>query len=117
MGTVETAGEGGLEPKLRASVIVGVPDRLSAGRIVARGGDEGCNELAGVDDVLNPLDFATLETLAFTRTIGFGDGLSAEGRRGEDGVEVVGWNEPLLRRAVMEDASSAEVKERCLDNS
>lgn len=90
IGMLKTVGEGGPEPKLRTSVIVGAPGRLSAGRIVARGGDEGCNELAGVGDVPNPLDFATLETLAFTRTVGFGDGLSAEERRGDDGVEGVG---------------------------
>jgi hypothetical protein len=89
-GMLETVGEGGLEPKLRTSVIVGTPGRLSTGRIVARGGDEGCNELAGVGDVPNPLDFATLETLAFTRTVGFGDWLSVEERRGEDGAEGVG---------------------------
>jgi hypothetical protein len=89
MGAAETAGEGGLEPKLRTSVIVGAR-RLSAGRVVVRGGDEGLNELAGVDGVPSPLDFATPETLAFTRTAGFGDELSAEERPGEDGVEGVG---------------------------
>ena len=76
---LETVGEGDLEPKLRTFVIVGAPCRLSAGRIVAIGGDEGCNELAGYCNV-DPLDFATLETLAFTRTVGFGDGLFAEER-------------------------------------
>jgi hypothetical protein len=116
IGTIETAGEGGPEPKLLTSVIVDAPGRHSVGRVVAGGEDAGFNELAGVGDELNPLAFATLETLAFTRTVGLGDGLSGE-RRGEDGVGGAGWNEPLLRRAPTEEASSAEVKERCLDNS
>ena len=116
-GTVGIVGEGGLEPKLLTSVIVCAPGRLSVGRIVARGGDEeGFNELAGVGDVVSPLDFAILETLAFTRIVGFVDELSGE-RRGDGGVEEAGWNEPLLRRARMEEVPSAEVRERCLDNS
>ena len=69
IGTVETVGEGGLEPNLLTSIIEGVPGRLSVGHIVERGGDEGFNELAGVGDVLTPLVFAKLETLAFTRTV------------------------------------------------
>jgi len=111
-GTVGIVGEGGLEPKLLTSVIVCAPGRLSVGGIGARGGDEGFNGLAGV----NPLDFTTLETFAFTRIVGFVDGLSEE-RRGDDGVEEAGWDEPLLRRARMEEVPSVEVRERCLDNS
>lgn len=115
-GTVETDGETGLEPKLLKSVIEGARDRLSMGRIVANGGGEACDEFAGVGDVLNPLDFTTLETLAFTRTAGLVEGLSGE-RRGEGGAGSVCWNESLLRRDPMTEASSVEVKERCLDNS
>lgn len=111
-GTVGIVGEGDLELALLTSVVVCAPGRLSVGRIVVRGGDEGFNELAGV----NPLDFTTLETLAFTRIVGFVGGLSEE-RRGDGGVEEAGWNEPLLRRARMEDVPSVEVRERCLDNS
>jgi hypothetical protein len=69
IGTVEIVGEGGLEPNLLASVIEGAPGRLSVGRVIERGGDEEFKELAGVGDVLNPLVFAKLETLAFTRTV------------------------------------------------
>ena len=74
-GTVEPVGEGGLEPRLRVSVIAGASGRLSVARIVTRGGDEGYKGLVRVDDVPFPLDFAMFETLAFTRTVGFGDGL------------------------------------------
>lgn len=111
-GTVGIVGEGGLEPKLLTSVVVCAPGRLSVGCIGARGGGEGFNGLAGV----NPLDFTTLETLAFTRIVGFVGGLSEE-RRGDGGAEEAGWNEPLLRRARMEEVPSVEVRERCLDNS
>lgn len=65
---------------------------------------------------LDPLDFATLETLAFTRIGGLvavEEGPSRE-RWGEFAA---GWNEPLPRRALAEEASAVEVKERCLDNS
>jgi len=115
-GTVGIVGEGGLEPKLLTSVIVCAPGRLSVGRIVVRGGDEGFNELAGVGDVVIPFDLATVETLAFTRIVGFVDGLSEEGR-GDGGAEEAGWNEPLLRRAPTEAVLSVEVRERCLDSS
>jgi hypothetical protein len=113
METVETVGEGGLEAKLSKSTN-GARDRVSMGRVVAYGGEEGCNELAGVGDALNPLDFATLETLAFTRMAGLVEELSGERREGGD-AEGVGWNEPLLLRALGENASADEVKERCLD--
>jgi len=81
-GTVGTAGKGGLELKMLRSVIEGARGRLSMGRVVANGGDEGCDGLAGVGDGLNPLDFTTLETLAFTRMTGLAGPLSGE-RRGE----------------------------------
>lgn len=68
-GTVETADKGGLGSKILRSVIEVARGRLSMGRVVAycNGGDEGCDGLAGVD-AFEPCDFATLETLAFTRT-------------------------------------------------
>jgi len=54
-GTVETVGKGGLGSKMLRSVIEVARDRLSMGRVVAYAGDdEGCDGLAGVDDVLNP---------------------------------------------------------------
>jgi hypothetical protein len=115
-GTVGIVGEGGLELKLLTSVIVCAPGPLSVERIVTRGGDEGFNGLAGVGDVVMPFDFATLETLAFTRIVGFVDGLSDEGR-GDGSAEEPRWNEPLLRRPRTEEVPSVEVKERCLDNS
>ena len=116
-GTVEMVGEGGLEVKPLRSTIDGARDRVSMGRVVAYSGGEGCNELAGVGDVLNPLDFANVETLAFTRIaepVGGAGGLSEERWEGGDSEEV-GWNEPLLLRALVADASAVEVKERCLD--
>jgi hypothetical protein len=83
-GTVEGVGvgEGGLEPNPLRSAIEGARGRLSTGRIVANDGDEGWEELdgAGVGDALNPLDLATLETFAFTRTGGFVKRLSGERR-------------------------------------
>jgi hypothetical protein len=115
-GAVEIAGEGGLEPKLVTSVIGCAPGRLSVGRIVAKGGDEGFNEFAGGGDMVIPFDFATLETLAFTRIVGFVDGSSKEGR-GDGGVEEAGWKEPLLGRTRTEEVVSVEVRERCLDSS
>lgn len=79
---VETVGKDGLEPKMLRSVIEGARGRLSMGRVVANGGDEGCDGLAGVEDVLNPLDFARVESLAFTRMAGLVEAISGE-RRGE----------------------------------
>lgn len=75
-----TVGKGGLEPKMLISVIEGARGRLSMGRVVANVGDEGCDELAEVGD--DELNFATLETLAFTRMAGLEEALSGE-RRGE----------------------------------
>jgi hypothetical protein len=81
--TVEVVGKDGLEPNMLRSVIDGARGRLSMGRVVANGGDEGCDGLAGVDDVLKPVDLARVETLAFTRTAGLVEALSGD-RRGED---------------------------------
>ena len=67
-GTVETADDGGLGSKILRSVIEVARDRISMGRVVAYGGDEECDGLAGVDDAFGPCDFAKLVTLAFTRT-------------------------------------------------
>jgi hypothetical protein len=90
MGWTVTGTVDGLEPKmLLRSVIEGARGRLSMGRVVANDGDEGCDVLAGEGDVLNPLDFAKLETLAFTRTAGLAGALSGE-RRGEGDDGVVG---------------------------
>ncbi len=83
-GTVETVGKGGLGLKMLRSVIDVARGRLSVGRVVGYDGDEGCDGLAGVDDMLNPCDFATLETFAFTRTAGLVEVFSA-GRRVEKG--------------------------------
>jgi hypothetical protein len=87
------------------------------GRVVAYGGEEGCNELAGAGDALIPLDFTTLETLAFTRIAGLVEGLPGERWEGGDAEGGVGWNEPLPLRALREEASAVEVKERCLDKT
>jgi hypothetical protein len=85
-GTVETADKGGLGSKTLRSVTETARGRLSMGRVVANGGDEGCDGLAGVDDAFNPCDFATLESLAFTRTVGlvepFSGARRAEGDNG-----------------------------------
>lgn len=90
------------------------------GRIVAYGGDEGCNELnVVVGGTLDPLDLARLETLAFTRIgeLAVAEGGASRDRWGEVALEGVDWNEPLPRRALAEEASAVDVKERCLDNS
>jgi len=79
-GTVETADKGDLESKILRSVIEVARGRISMGRVVAYGGDEGCVGLAGVDDAFNPCDFAKPETLAFTRTIGIVEGCSGARR-------------------------------------
>ena len=80
------ADKGGLGSKILKSVIEVARDRLSMGRVVAYGGDEGYDGLAGVDDAFNPCDFATPETLAFTRTVGlvepFSGARRAEGDNG-----------------------------------
>ena len=118
MGTAEV-GDGGVEINPPKSITDGARGRVSMGRIVAYGGDDGCNELSAVGGTLDPLDFARLETLALTRI----DGLVAveEGpsrqRWGEVDLEAVVWYEPLPRRVLAEEASAVEVKERCLDNS
>ena len=82
-----TVGKDGLGPKMLKSVVIeGARGRFSMGRVVANGGDEGCDGLAGAGDMLNPLDFAILETLAFTRTAGLVEAFSGERRgEGEDG--------------------------------
>ncbi len=119
IGTAEVVGDEGVETNPPKSITDGARGRVSMGRVVAYGGNEGCNELSGVGGTLDPLDFATLETLAFTRIGGLvavEEGPSRE-RWGEVDVEGVGWNEPLPRRALTEEASAVEVKERCLDNS
>lgn len=119
LGIVEVVGDGGVETNPPKSMTDGARGRVSMGRVVAYGGDEGCNELSGVDGTLDPLDFAKLETLAFTRIGGLvavEEGPSRE-RLGEVGLEGVGWNEPLPRRTLAEEASAVDVKERCLDNS
>jgi len=102
MGASEIVGDGGVEINPAKSITDGARGRVSMGRVVAYGGDEGCSELSGT---LCPFDFATLETLAFTRIGWLVD------------VEGVGWNEPLPRRTLAKEASVVEVKERCLDNS
>lgn len=85
-GTVETADKGGLGSKILRSVIEAARGRMSMGRVVAYGGDEGCDGLGGVDDAFNPCDFATLESLAFTRTAGLVEGLSGARRaEGDNG--------------------------------
>ena len=102
------------------SITDGARGRVSMGRVVAYGGDEGCNEFSEVGGTLDPLDLARLETLAFTR---IGELTAVEGgvsrdRWGEVDLEGVDWNEPLTRRACLaEEASAVDVKERCLDNS
>ena len=87
IGTVETADKGGLASKILRSVIEAARVRISMGRVVAYGGDEGCDGLGGVDDdAFNPCDFATLESLAFTRTAGLVEGLSGARRaEGDNG--------------------------------
>lgn len=118
-GAVEVVGDEGVETNPPKSITDGARGRVSMGRVVAYGGDEGCNELSGMGGTLDPLDFAKLETLAFTRIGGLvavEEGPS-RGRWGEVDVEGVGWNEPLPRRALAEEAPAVEVKERCLDNS
>lgn len=85
-GTVETADKGGLGSKILRSVIEAARGRMSMGRVVAYGGDEGCDGLGGVDDAFNPCDFTTLESLAFTRTAGLVEGLSGARRaEGDNG--------------------------------
>jgi hypothetical protein len=119
LGTAEIVGDGGVETNPPKSIIDGARGRVSMGRVVAYGGDECCNELSGVGGTLDPLDFATPETFAFTRIGGLvavEEGPSRE-RWGEVDLENVGWNVPLPRRALAEEASAVEVKERCLDNS
>ena len=111
---VETADKGGLGSKILRSVIEAARGRLSMGRVV---GYDGCDGLAGVDDTFNPCDFATPETLAFTRMTGLVEGFSGA-RRAEGDNGGVGWNEAApLRRAPVREGSSVEVNERCLDNS
>lgn len=87
-GTVEAVGKGGFGLKMLRSVIDVARGRLSVGRVVGYDGDEGCDGLAGVDDMFNPCpcDFATLETFAFTRTAGLVEVFS-EGRRAEEGED------------------------------
>jgi hypothetical protein len=115
MGTIEIVGDGGLEVKPLKPTVDGARVRASTGRVVGYGGEEeDCEALAGVGDALNPLDFATLETLAFTRVTGLVEGPSEEIWEG-GGAEGVGWNEPLPLRGLSEDACAVEVKERCLD--
>jgi hypothetical protein len=80
------ADKGGLGLKILRSVIEVARGRLSMGRVVAYGGDEGCDGLAGVDDAFNPCDFTTLETLAFTRTAGLVEAFSGARRaEGDNG--------------------------------
>ena len=85
-GTVETADKGGLGSKILRSVIEVARGRISMARVVAYGGDEGCDGLAGVDDAFNPCDFVRPETLAFTRMAGlvevFSGARRAEGDNG-----------------------------------
>ena len=82
-GAVAAVGKDGLEPNMLISVIEGARGRISMGRVVANVGDEGCDALAGVgDEPWDELNFATLETLAFTRMAGLVEALSGE-RRGE----------------------------------
>ena len=71
-----------------------------------------------VGGTLDPLDLARLETLAFTRIgeLAVAEGGASRDRWGEVALEGVG-NEPLPRRALAEEASAVDVKERCLDNS
>jgi hypothetical protein len=118
IGTAEV-GDGGVEIKPPKSITDGARGRVSMGRIVAYGGDEGCNERSVVGGTLDPLDFVRLETLAFTRIgelLADKEGPSRD-RWGDVDLEGVDWNEPLPRRALAEEASAVEVKERCLDNS
>jgi hypothetical protein len=82
-GTAETADKGGLVSKILRSAIEVARGRLSMGRVVAYGGDEGCDVLGEVGDVFNPSDFATLETLAFTRTVGLALEAFSGARRAE----------------------------------
>lgn len=115
--TAEFVGDGGVEMNPPKSMTDGARGRVSMERVVAYGGEEQCNELSGVGGTLDPLDFAKLETLAFTR---IGRLLAVEegaSRWGEVDLEGVGWNEPLPRRTLAEEACAVEVKERCLDNS
>jgi hypothetical protein len=86
-GTVETADKGGLGSKILRSVIEAARGRLSMmGRVVAHGGDKGWVGLAGVDDAFNPCDFARLESLAFTRTVGLAEPFSGARRaEGDNG--------------------------------
>src|SRR6266576_3394733 len=75
-GRVETADKCGLGLNILRSVVEAARGRLSMGRVVAHGGDKGCDGLGGVDDAFNPCDFATLESLAFTRTVGLAERFS-----------------------------------------
>ena len=117
IGTAEL-GDGGVGINPPKSITDGARGRDSMGRIVAYGGGEWCGELSAVDGTLDPLDFTALDTLAFTR---IGELVAVEGpsreRWGEMDLEGVDWNEPLPRRALAEEASAVDVKERCLDNS
>jgi hypothetical protein len=80
------ADKGDLVLKILRSVIEVARGRLSMGRVVAYGGDEEGDGLAGVGDAFNPCDFTTLETLAFTRTTGLVEAFSVARRaEGDNG--------------------------------
>lgn len=80
------ADKGGLGLKILRSVTEVARGRISMGRVVTYGGDEGCDGLGGVDDAFNPCDFTTLETLAFTRTAGLVEAFSGARRaEGDNG--------------------------------